>query len=162
MSNSELKSQKIWRSMFRIVDCMRMVNNEVKDKIFYKLTYNQLRMLHRVYVFKYENNGQGISLKVLAERLGITPAAASEMVDTLVRKGVLTRCVDSNDRRAISIGVAAALQERFLRSEAHYGRMTAEFLETLPDAEQALFVETLNKFEAYANAKCPDIKETQE
>ena len=102
----------VWRDLFRIVDSIRVRSSDNRDKQFFSLTFNQLRMIHRVYTYQTENDGRGISLKALAVRLGITPAAASEMVDTLVRKSVLTRNVDVADRRAVAIVVSEELHRQ--------------------------------------------------
>ena len=141
------------REMFRVVDLMREQNSEEREKIFYKLTFNQLRMIHRVYLYKGENNGQGISLKQLAERLGITSAAASEMVDTLVKKGVLIRSVDPRDRRAIAIDVEEALQQRLLAGEAFFDRIFFDFLETLDEEKREAFVNTLDLFTGFVRGR---------
>ena len=46
---------------------------------------------------------EGITLKKLAETMGVTPAAASVMVDLLVKKKMLKRTRSKNDRRAVLI-----------------------------------------------------------
>ena len=140
----------VWRDLFRIVDGMRVHNSDAQDKIFYRLTFNQLRMIHRVYTYQNEHNSRGISLKALAERLGITPAAASEMVDTLVRKGVLTRSVDPVDRRAISIIVADELQMRFRATEEAYDECFLDFIGTLDENERDVFVQVIRRLAVYA------------
>ena len=150
MKNNNKDYSCVWRNLFRIVDSMRVHNSDGRDKRFYQLTYNQLRMIHRVYLYQEENNGHGISLKVLAERLGITPAAASEMVDTLVKKSVLTRSVDSVDRRAISIVVSEELQKRFQATEEAYDVCCMKFLDILSSEERAFFVQTVERLAAYA------------
>ena len=139
----------VWRDLFRIVDSMRVHSSDAQDKIFYRLTFNQLRMIHRVYLYQ-NDNVRGISLKVLAERLGITPAAASEMVDTLVRKGVLTRSVDPVDRRAIAIMVAEELQTRFRATEEAYDECFLDFIDTLNENERAVFVQVIRRLAVYA------------
>ena len=48
-------------------------------------------------------NPEGISLKTLSRKLHVTPGAASEMVDLLVNKGLVTREQSKSDRRAICI-----------------------------------------------------------
>ena len=150
MKNTENEYSGVWSDLFRIVDCMRVHNSDAQDKIFYKLTFNQLRMIHRVYLYQNENNARGISLKILAERLGITPAAASEMVDTLVRKGVLTRSVDTVDRRAISIVVADELQKRFRATEELYDECFLGFLDILDENERSVFVQVIRRLAVYA------------
>jgi DNA-binding MarR family transcriptional regulator len=45
----------------------------------------------------------GVALKKLAETMGVTPAAASVMVDLLVKKKMLKRTRSKSDRRAVLI-----------------------------------------------------------
>ena len=109
-------------------------------------------MIHRVYTYQTENDGRGISLKALAVRLGITPAAASEMVDTLVRKSVLTRNVDAADRRAIAIVVSEELQKHFHAREDEFSACCADFLSILTSGEQAFFAQISGRLADYAKA----------
>jgi DNA-binding MarR family transcriptional regulator len=46
---------------------------------------------------------EGVALKKLAETMGVTPAAASVMVDLLVKKKMLKRTKSKSDRRAVLI-----------------------------------------------------------
>lgn len=68
---------------------------------------------------------EGVTLRTLAETVGVTPAAASVMVDLLVKKKVLKRSKSKSDRRAILIRLTpdtAALfdiSERTLRETFH-------------------------------------------
>lgn len=50
-----------------------------------------------------DESPEGITLKKLAETMGVTPAAASVMVDLLVKKKMLKRTKSKSDRRAILI-----------------------------------------------------------
>jgi len=50
-----------------------------------------------------EESPEGVTLKKLAETMGVTPAAASVMVDLLVKKKILKRTKSKNDRRAVLI-----------------------------------------------------------
>ena len=139
----------IWRDLFRIVDNIRVRNSDNKDKRFFSLTFNQLRMIHRVYTWQEEHGEQGISLKALAVRLGITSAAASEMVDTLVRKSVLKRSVDAADRRAISIVVSDELKNHFKARENEYRESCAEFLDSLSEEERGFFTLVVGRWAEY-------------
>ena len=58
---------------------------ESEERQLFKLTLNQLRMVKNVHGLVGQS-GSGVKLKALAESLDITPAAASEMVETLVGK----------------------------------------------------------------------------
>lgn len=59
----------------------------------------------------------GVTLKKLAEALGITPAGASVMVDLLVKKRVFKRTKSKTDRRAVLITLTPDMSELFDISE---------------------------------------------
>ena len=50
-----------------------------------------------------DEHPEGISLKTLAETMGVTAAAASVMVDLLVSKNLLARSRSEDDRRAVLV-----------------------------------------------------------
>jgi len=149
LKKTETGCSDLWRAVFRIGGYMRERNRGSEDKIFYKLTYNQLRMIQCVYVCGRED-APGLSLKFLAEKLGITPAAASEMVNTLVRKGVFTREENPTDRRAISIRISGEFQQRFRQSEQLFDRLTADFMKTVDPGEREIFAKVLRLWNDYA------------
>ena len=88
-----------------------------------------------------------------AEKLGITPAAASEMVNTLVRKGVFTREENPTDRRAISIRISGDFQKRFRQSELLFDRLTADFMKTIDPEEREIFAKVLRLWNDHVAGK---------
>ena len=63
---------------------------------------------------------EGVTLKKLAETVGVTPAAASVMVDLLVKKKMLRRTRSKNDRRAVLIRLTPATEGLFaIAGESH-------------------------------------------
>ena len=64
-----------------------------------------------------ERSPEGVALKTLAERMGVTPAAASVMVDLLVKKKVLKRTKSKNDRRGVLIRLTPDTADLFEVSE---------------------------------------------
>ena len=97
---------------------------------------------------------EGVTLKVLAESLSITPAAASEMVDALVRKDMLRRDHNPQDRRAVAISLAPASRRKFQECEQTFDRLTAGFFAELSQAEKEAFEATMTKFREYIFAHC--------
>jgi DNA-binding MarR family transcriptional regulator len=71
---------------------------------------------------------EGVTLKMLAETVGVTPAAASVMVDLLVKKKMLTRTRSKNDRRAVLIRLSPATASLFAIAEESH-RQSVAFLE---------------------------------
>ena len=64
-----------------------------------------------------EESPEGVTLKKLAETMGVTPAAASVMVDLLVKKRMLKRTKSKSDRRAVLIRLTADTSGLFDISE---------------------------------------------
>jgi DNA-binding MarR family transcriptional regulator len=74
---------------------------------------------------------EGVTLKTLAETVGVTPAAASVMVDLLVKKKMLTRTRSKNDRRAVLIRLSPATAGLFEITEVSHRQSIASLEESL-------------------------------
>ena len=122
---------------------------QVPSEVFY-YTLSQMRTIRTLYSLTQDYPG-GVQLKMLAEKLGVTPAAASEMVDTLVRKGALSRRSDPADRRAVLLQVSDPLRERFEKCEKSLQQIVGNFLKTLPENEVAILLSASEKFSAFVN-----------
>lgn len=116
-----------------------------EERQLFKLTLNQLRMVKNVHGLVGES-GSGVKLKALAESLDITPAAASEMVETLVSKGVLTRASSALDRRSVSIQLGDKLQKRFRSREESFDRLAENYINGLPAEDKEKFLSVLEGF----------------
>lgn len=143
MKNAE--ATQLWRQLFCITDRMREAGTGHIGEEVASLTFNQLRMIKHVYLLT-RDCPDGVTLKVLAEALEITPAAASEMVDSLVRKNVLCREHNPNDRRAVAITLAEGCRKRFRESEKKFDEMTMDFLNTLSAESREEFTSVVHRF----------------
>ena len=142
-----------WRQFFAAADRMREIGSSDYEQLLVNMTFNQLRMIKIVYLLNREFP-EGVTLKVLAESLSITPAAASEMVDALVRKDMLRRDHNPQDRRAVAISLAPASRRKFQECEQTFARLTAGFFAELSQAEKEAFEATMTKFREYIFAHC--------
>ena len=122
---------------------------QVPSEIFH-YTLSQMRAIDTLYALN-RDSGCGVHLKVLAEKLEITPAAASEMVDTLVRKGAILRKNDPADRRAVRLCLGEALQKRFEICEKQLDEFTGRFFATLTENEGRVFEEIVRKYAEFAD-----------
>ena len=116
-------------------------------------TGSQLRMITRIYELT-RNSDEGLQLKTLAGVLHITPAATSEMVETLVKRGALERRIAANDRRAMSLRLSENLEKVFRAAESHLGTMLNDFFANIPPEESSIagdIMGRLNKFLADLN-----------
>lgn len=137
--------------------CREISNGETRVNEFcakqvpaelFRYTLNQMRTIRAVQQLTQEYPA-GVQLKMLAEKLNVTPAAASEMVDTLVRKGAILRQSDPADRRAVLLQVGDSLRERFDKCEKNLHLLVANFLETLDNSEVATVMAVAEKFSNY-------------
>jgi len=87
-----------------------------------------------------EQSPEGITLKKLAETLGVSPAAASVMVDLLVKKKMLKRTKSKSDRRAVLI--------RLTQNTAHLFKISEQsLLETFSALQDSLGPEFLGDWQ---------------
>ena len=118
--------------------------------LFQDLSLNQIRILRMVQIMTiplFDNavRPEGVSLKELAARLNVTAAAASEMVDSLVNRGLLVREPNPNDRRAIRIHFSQTMLKRWTRVQETLARLSREVCADLPEEELHLLMRTLAK-----------------
>jgi DNA-binding MarR family transcriptional regulator len=142
-------SEQLWRDIFAVGDNMRAIHADSRRvSMFYQMTVSQLKMVRAVYELT-SLSGAGVALKVVAKELETTAAAASEMVDVLVRKKILERNQDPNDRRQVRIQLADELFSCFKRIEERFTDVTSEFAATLTTEEQAVFCSCTAKFKEF-------------
>ena len=132
------RAEKFWRDLFAAVDAMKIIHADSRRvSVFYQITLSQLKMVSTVFRLT-RATGAGVALKEVAKELGTTAAAASEMVDVLVRKNILARNQDPADRRQVQIQLVPELQKHFCGIEAQFTELTAEYVSTLiPEERQA-------------------------
>ena len=142
-------SEQLWRDIFAVGDNMRAIHADSRRvSMFYQMTVSQLKMVRAVYELT-SLSGAGVALKVVAKELETTAAAASEMVDVLVRKKILERNQDPNDRRQVRIQLADELFSCFKRIEERFTDVTSEFTATLTPEEQAVFSSCTARFKEF-------------
>lgn len=91
----------------------------------------------------------------LAEAVGVTPATATRMCDRLVRKKLVVRREDRNDRRHLRVALSetgrALVDEVTERRRQEVRRIVAE----IPAGEQTVLVQALGRLSAAAG-EVPD------
>ena len=93
----------------------------------------------------------GLSIKDVAERMGISGSAATQLVDSSVREGLLSREVDSNDRRVMRISLTSVGRSRLERFRKARIEAMSELLAVLGGQEIETFRNLLRKIVAAGN-----------
>ena len=122
---------------------------------FARFSLNQLMLLNSLYSLTRDSDG-GVPLKKLAAGLEVTPATASEMVDTLVRRGILERRHSEIDRRAVEIKLDNQWREFFRANELIYMRRVDSFFATRPAEERRQFEATIDALNRFLEALPPE------
>ena len=113
-----------------------------------RFSLNQLLLLNSLYSLTRDSGG-GVPLKKLAAELEVTPATASEMVDTLVRRGILERRHSEVDRRAVEISLQKNWQKFFRANELSYMHRVDAFFASRPAEERIVFENTVDALNAF-------------
>ena len=139
----------LWQLLFTLTDRLReLENGECSPKFLeetFSLTINQTRVIRMVKELQEARFGE-ITLKILSEHLKITAAAASEMVENLVQKGVLKRTLSDE------------AQDFIRRRQNGFDSVTADFLNSNGKEENLQLFNLLEKFNKQLSRLQPDSK----
>ena len=115
------------------------------------LSMQHLGLLHYLH-----HRGAGRAVSDIGEDLGVTSAAASQMIERLVQQGLLARSEDPNDRRMRQIALTD--KGRALAEESVRARQTwmQALTRALTPAQQKEIVAALNTLTDAARSLKPD------
>lgn len=84
-------------------------------------------------------------MKKLAEHLGISPAAATGLIDRLIVQGLVVRAADSKDRRIVWIRVSSSGRETINRIRKQRVQAIVEIFGKLSAADRGHYLRILEK-----------------
>ena len=146
---------EVWRRMIRISDLFRRVVTKSADRErLSRITVNQARIFG--YIFSRGAAGD-IRISTLAHNLDVTPAAAGQAVDRLVKAGLVDRLVDPTDRRAFVISISKKGRAHLREYEDRSREVSGEILAGLPAADVAAFDRVLSAVYDGLDAKWQEI-----
>ncbi len=128
---------EIWRRTLHVSDLFRIVAKKGADsEHLNRITVNQAR----IFGYIFSRGGEGpIRISTLAHDLDVTPAAAGQAVDRLVKAGLVDRRVDPADRRAFVISISKKGRDHLRGYAARSREISGEILSVLPPADVAAF-----------------------
>ncbi len=109
---------------------MRQVRGEDRASLLDGMTWPQFRTLFILRRLPDASLGQ------VAERLGLSPATCSQMIDGLVARGLASRESCAEDRRRVELRLTAAGDSLLAAHRAEKERLMAERLAGLTAAER--------------------------
>jgi DNA-binding MarR family transcriptional regulator len=96
----------------------------------------------------------GLSMHELAEAQAITPSSATQLVDRLVRMGLVERLREEDDRRLVRVELSASARQKFEEMLHLHLRSLAVVTEPLGDAELRTLIDLLARVAQPAGGEC--------
>ena len=136
-----MKQQDIWMRLLQVTDIIRELHHKenLEERPPFHTTIAEAKVMHCV-VF----SPNGCSVKEIAERLGVTQGAASQIIDKMVRKGPLERVTDEKDRRYVRVTLSKSGLERHKRISDSFGNIMKKLLKGVPPENVKIFAEVLD------------------
>lgn len=107
----------------------------------------------QIILLKYVADFPGVGVKEMAERMGLAAPTISVGIRRLVRKGLLERRRDVEDKRARPLYLTFEGEQLVQQVQAHHARMVEVFLSGLAKREQEELFRLLEKVVAAAEEK---------
>ncbi|MCX6013560.1 MAG: MarR family transcriptional regulator [Chloroflexi bacterium] len=104
----------------------------------------------------------GISVKELAEKTSVTPGAITQFVDILVKKDLVKRYEDPNDRRSIRLTLTENAKNKFEKLRKNFLLSATRAFNTLNNDEIDQLIKLLAKVSSYSNLRQGDGLDTTE
>ena len=131
-----------WPRLFRMSGLLHRVIDAHFKHDYDRITVRQVRVAEEVF---FRGGTTGMRLKDLAQRLNISPSAASQAVDSLVSIGVLNRRASESDRREVVLTVTDDLRAKCLEHDLFLEQKFTGLLTTLSMEEKQVFSRVLEK-----------------
>ena len=112
------------------------------------LRHHGLSIAARILLATLEGADQPLSHSAIAERLFVTGASVTSLVDTLERKGLVRRVRDTSDRRVMLVELTAAAPPVIDAYLADVTALHAQEFAALDEQERETFVQLLSKVAA--------------
>ena len=135
------RQQLLEKLMEKIDDIMKqrhaMTNFPFAD---FKLSRVQFLIL-----FYIAPKKEGATINEIAKFLRVTPSAVTQFVDILVKKKLVTRQVDLNDRRVISVNLTSPAKKQFANFKKEYFKNIGGAFSNLSLTELEQFINLISK-----------------
>ena len=143
MNQSKPQEFRFWKALMPLADLLGEFSAPRSDFQKYSdLSIRQIKTLKTIWYIQ-EKNPQGTTLKNLAEEIRLTPGSASELVDSLVRRNLLARVQNPNDRREVRITLTEESITVINASIRNMDMICLELLEELPESDRGVLISGL-------------------
>jgi len=99
------------------------------------------------------SSNNGLSVKELAESINVTPGAITQFADALIKKGLVERESDINDRRIVRMKLTTSGRSQFETLTKEFLAAATQAFDILSNDEVTLLITMLNKVNSRSETK---------
>ncbi len=136
-----MKEQSIWIKLLQATDVIRELHHR-EWKMERPPLHSSIAEAKIMHYIVFSQNG--CSVKELAEQLGTTRGAVSQIIEKMVRKGPLIRVRDEKDRRSVRITLSPAGLEQHRKICDSFEHLMGKMLKGVPAEKVRIFKEVLD------------------
>ena len=142
MAEEVVPEAEIWKMFWRIGENLRRVLAQKRPEYVLNksTTLSQLKVIHHV----VHTPDKRIRIKDLAALLDITSGGVSQIVNNLVRDGIVERRVYPEDRRVTWVVLSEKGENMRRQAEEIFNELTDRVMSEVDPERRAVFVSVLN------------------
>lgn len=127
-----------------ILHSLHPIHNQIKVKAVHLGRQNHITH-SQWFILKIIEHYKGRSIKDIAETLGMSSSAATQLVEALVQEGLVTRQEDLKDRRAVRLELSQKGKKHVAATNKIRINEMAEVFDALTDRELAEYLRLQRK-----------------
>ena len=104
-----------------------------------KITFSRIRVL----TYLAQAQGEKVSIRDLAEELGVTSGGVSQMVDSLVKSDMVCRTSSKDDRRVVYLSISDSAKKSLEVLSKYLHDRVAKAMAKIPDQDREVMARSL-------------------
>ncbi len=104
-----------------------------------KITFSRIRVL----TYLAQAQGGLVSIRDLAEELGVTSGGVSQMVDSLVKSDMVCRTASKDDRRVVYLSISESAKKRLEILSKFLHDRVAKAMRDIPEQDREIMARSL-------------------
>ena len=104
-----------------------------------KITFSRIRVL----TYLAQAQGEQVSIRDLAEELGVTSGGVSQMVDSLVKSDMVCRTASKDDRRVVYLSISESAKKRLEILSKFLHDRVAKAMSSIPAQDREIMARSL-------------------
>ena len=106
-----------------------------------KITFSRIRVL----TYLAQAQGEQVSIRDLAEELGVTSGGVSQMIDSLVKSDMVCRTTSKDDRRVVYLSISESAKKRLEHISSYLHDRMERAMNRLAKDDRAQLADSLRK-----------------